>query len=349
MRTPDTADFPAKTDETRVPAESRRRHLLRIVLILGGLVAGLSAMMIALGLPAVQGGPDGVRIGVIADRTDSVPIVSALRQQGFNVETYADRASLIDAAKDRQIDGGLVADPGRLGVVVASAEGLPISQSLQLTAAHIGEATGLTTSVTDVAPLTQDDPRGSGLGAASLPMIFGGIIPAVALTRLVPGPTAAKRRVAGAVAFSILGGLALSAILEFWFGSVDDNFWAVGLGLALGTAAISLPFLGLETVFGFGGLVGGIVSMMFIANPLSGLAAGVHWLPPGWSTAGQLMPPGASATLLRASGFFDDAGAGGPIAVLAVWAIAGAALSVVHSHVQITGDDTGRHLTVERA
>ena len=166
-------------------------------------------------------------------------------------------------------------------------------------------------------------------------MIFGGIIPAVALTRLVPGPGAAKRRVAGAMAFSILGGLALSAILEFWFGSIDNNFWTVGFGLASGTAAISLPFLGLETMFGFGGLAGGIVSMMFIANPLSGLTSGVHWLPPGWSTAGQLMPPGASATLMRASGFFDDAGAGGPIAVLAVWALAGAVLSVARSHVQV--------------
>lgn len=198
-----------------MPAETRPKHLLRIVLVLGGLVAGLTTMMITLGLPAVQSGPDGVRVGLVADATDSAPIVSAVRTQGFDVETFADRSSLIKAARDRDIDGGYVAGSGKLGIVVASAGGLPISQSLQLAGAQLGRAQGSTTSVDDVAPLTKDDPRGSGLGAASLPMIFGGIIPAVALTRLVPGPTGAKRRVAGALTFSILGGLALAAILEF--------------------------------------------------------------------------------------------------------------------------------------
>lgn len=339
MRTDAPGELLAETDHIEsdsapVP-QDRSKHLLRIVLVLGGLVAALTTMMVTLGLPAVQSGPDGVRVGLVAGATDSAQIVSALRAQGFDVETFADQGSLLDAARHRDIDGGYVAEPGVLGIVVASAEGLPISQSLQLAGARISATQGTTTSVRDVAPLTKDDPRGTGLAAASLPMIFGGIIPAVALSRLIPGPAAAKRRVAGAMAFSILGGLALAAILEFWFGSIENNFWTVGLGLALGTAAISLPFLGLETVFGDAGLAGGIVSMMFIANPLSGLASGVHWLPPDWSTAGQLMPPGASATLLRASGFFDDAGAGGPIAVLAVWAIAGAALSVAHSRVQL--------------
>jgi hypothetical protein len=37
------------------------------------------------------------------------------------------------------------------------------------------------------------------------------------------------------------------------------------------------------------------------------------------------MPPGAGANLLRSTGYFDGAGAGEHIAVLAVWALVGLA------------------------
>lgn len=41
---------------------------------------------------------------------------------------------------------------------------------------------------------------------------------------------------------------------------------------------------------------------------------------------GQLLPPGAGGNLLRSTGFFDGAGAGQHIAVLAAWALVGFAV-----------------------
>jgi hypothetical protein len=38
------------------------------------------------------------------------------------------------------------------------------------------------------------------------------------------------------------------------------------------------------------------------------------------------MPPGAGGNLLRSTGFFDGAAAGGHVAVLAAWTLAGVAL-----------------------
>jgi hypothetical protein len=49
--------------------------------------------------------------------------------------------------------------------------------------------------------------------------------------------------------------------------------------------------------------------------------------PLGW--IGQLMPPGAGGNLLRSTGFFDGAGAGGHIAVLVGWAALGLGVMVV--------------------
>lgn len=51
---------------------------------------------------------------------------------------------------------------------------------------------------------------------------------------------------------------------------------------------------------------------MLLGNPLSGLARGPHWLPNGWATLGQLLPPGASGSLLRANAFFDGTGVAAP-------------------------------------
>ncbi|GAA3290193.1 hypothetical protein GCM10020295_03960 [Streptomyces cinereospinus] len=94
-------------------------------------------------------------------------------------------------------------------------------------------------------------------------------------------------------------------------------------------AALAIPFLGLESLLGYAGFGAGSVVMMFLGNPLSGLASGPYWLPDGWSTLGQLLPPGASGSLLRANAFYDGTGAGGPALVLAVWVLAGLALMCV--------------------
>lgn len=69
--------------------------------------------------------------------------------------------------------------------------------------------------------------------------------------------------------------------------------------------------------------------MMLLGNPLSGLATGPHWLPSGWATLGQLLPPGAAGSLLRTNAFFDGATAGFPALVLTGWIILGVALALI--------------------
>ena len=68
--------------------------------------------------------------------------------------------------------------------------------------------------------------------------------------------------------------------------------------------------------------------MILIGNPFSGVASAPEMLPKPVGGIGQLMPPGAGGNLLRSTGFFDGAGAGGHVLVLAAWAVAGVALVV---------------------
>jgi len=74
----------------------------------------------------------------------------------------------------------------------------------------------------------------------------------------------------------------------------------LSLALAFGVAATSLFILGMESLLGMAGLGVGAVLMMFVATPLSGLAAGRHWLPQPWGFIGQRLPIGAAFIAISA-------------------------------------------------
>ena len=69
--------------------------------------------------------------------------------------------------------------------------------------------------------------------------------------------------------------------------------------------------------------------MILMGNPFAAVASAPELLPQPVGGLGQLLPPGAGGNLLRSTGFFDGAGGGRHIAVLAIWALAGfAALGI---------------------
>jgi hypothetical protein len=292
--------------------------------LLIGMVLGLTAVLaliaLAFGLPAVNSGPDDVPLGIAGP-----PEVERMLEQrapgAWDVTRYPDEARLRQAIEDRDEAGGIVAGrPPR--ILVASGGGPVIAQALRTVAAGIGGGA----QVEDLAPLTEDDPAGAGIVAAGLPLIIGGILAGVAFSRLV---AVVPRRLVGALAFAVLAGLALAALLRFVFGTIDEGYWLTAAGLALGIGAIALPAIGLVALLGLEGI--GIVAllMVLIGNPLAGLATSPAWLPSPWGAIGQLFPPGAAGTIVRSAGFFDGRGASGAVVVLACWALAGLALAAV--------------------
>ncbi|MFD4986082.1 hypothetical protein [Streptomyces sp. NPDC058374] len=320
---PPGQDHSAPQGEEGGGSKGAAKKLLAVVAVLAGV---LSAMLVVFGLPAVNGGPHHVPVGVVGPQAAADGLSKQLDQRrpdGWEVTSYPDADALAEAIHDRDVMGDFAVGGETLTVYTASAAGNPSAAAINGIGDALAEQQGVETSPKNVVPFPEDDPNGAGLTAAALPMIIGGVLPAVAMVRLFPGHGGLRLRLSGAVLFALAAGFALAAIVQFGFGSVDGTYWTTALGLSLGMAALTLPFLGLESLFGFAGLGAGIVVMMFVGNSLSGLATGAHWLPDGWATLGQLMPPGASGSLLRANGFFDGTGAGGPVAVLAAWAVVG--------------------------
>ena len=113
--------------------------------------------------------------------------------------------------------------------------------------------------------------------ALGLPLVFGGMASAAAL--LLGHRGSVRSRVTAATAIAVLAGFTVTAILQFGFGSFDGSYWATAAAASAGIAAISLTVLGLGLLLGRHGLGLGAVLMLFVANPLAGLATGPAWLP----------------------------------------------------------------------
>ena len=70
--------------------------------------------------------------------------------------------------------------------------------------------------------------------------------------------------------------------------------------------------------------------VLLVGNPFSAVRTRrPRCCPSRWAPSASSMPPGAGANLLRSTGFFDGAGGGTHLAVLAAWALAGLACPAV--------------------
>lgn len=306
-------------------ASSPWPRVAALVLLLTVIV---SVLLTAFAWPAARSTIHGVPIAVAGPPADADRVAAALEQSqpgAFTITRVADTEAAESAIRGREVYGAIDVSTGTPRLIVASAASPVVAQTLRgVEEALTQRASGTPPpAVRDIAALPADDPRGAGLAAGSLPLVIGGIIAAAVLTGQIRG---AGRRVVGALAFAVTGGLAMTAILQFWLGSLADSYWTNSGVVALSVAATSVTLLGLESLFGVVGLGLGGAVMVLLGNPLSGMTSAPEMLP-GWSgTLGQLLPPGAAGSLLRSTAFFDGHRAGPHVAVLLAWLVFGAAL-----------------------
>ncbi|MEV4129584.1 hypothetical protein [Nocardia sp. NPDC049707] len=311
------------------------------------LTAIVSVLLVAFAWPSARSSVHGVPIAVAGPPAAVTQIRTALDQRlpgGFDITEVTDTTTAEHLIRDRQVYGAIDLSSASPQVIVASAASTAVAQTLQTMATGLSQAgtPGTQVTVRDLAALPARDPRGTGLAAGALPLVMGGLLAAVLLTRLVHGTA---RRAIGALAFAATGGLTVAAILQFWLGSLSGSYQANTGAIALTIAATSLTVLGLESLLGYAGIGIGAVVMMLIGNPLSGTATAPEMLP-GWSgTLGQLLPPGAGGRLLRSTAFFDGRGATHAITVLVAWVTLGAVLCLIGGLRAHRATDTGLRTT----
>ena len=303
-----------------------RRDATRLVPLLAVLAVLLTVVLTAFAWPAVNTAPRNLPVAVAGPPAATAPVADALAAAepgALDVRTLADERAARDAIADREIYGAVVVGADGPHLLVASAASPLVAQSLRQVAAGLGAASGTTVPVEDVVPTPASDPRGAGLAAAALPLALGGIITAGLVSRMI---RRIPLRVAAALAMATVGGMVTATVLGTWLGSVQSGWWTTTGVVALGMAATALVLLGLHSLFREVGLALGAAVVVLLGNPLSGLTSAPELLHSGWGTLGQLLPPGATGTLLRSVSWFDGAGAGTPLLVLSTWCAAGLVL-----------------------
>lgn len=303
---------------------------LRAAGIVAALIVVIAIMAIAFGLPASRSKPHNIPIGAAGPQAATSHIAERLEQQApgaFSVTYYPGEETLREAILNRNVYGGIAFGPEGPTLLTATGGSPAVAQLLTQIGNGIAVHSGVILHTEDLAPPTSQDPRGTGLAASALPITLAGILPAVALVLVLRREV--WTRLIAAIVFAAVAGTTAAALLQYVFGSIDSNFWGVAAGLTLGIAAAGLTVLGLGSLFGKVGLAIGAALALLVGNPLSGLTAAPEMLPAGWGQLGQLLPQGATATLLRSTAYFDGAGADLAIIVLSCWVLAGLTLVII--------------------
>jgi hypothetical protein len=270
--------------------------------------------------PSARLEPRDLPIGLAGPPAAAKQLVQRLatQEEAFDVHRYADEATARAAIEDREVYGAFVATPGGAKVLTSSAASAAVAQLLAHAAAETqGQAAPV--EAQDVVPA----PRGAALASSVLPLVIAGILTGVAAVVLASGGLA---RVGWVVVGSVLAGLVATAIVQGWLDVVEGDWAANAAALSLTVAAIASAVAGPHALLGERGLILAALTMILIGNPFSGVGSAPELLPEPVGAIGQLLPPGAGGNLLRSTGYFDGAAAGGHVLVLAIWTLTGLAV-----------------------
>ncbi|MFI5716061.1 hypothetical protein [Nocardia sp. NPDC051750] len=274
-------------------------------------------MLIAFAWPATNIAPRDLPLAVAGPQAAMVEARLAGQSPGaFELTTVPDETAAREAIGDREVYGAIITGNGAPRLLVASGASPAVAQQLT----QIGQQmSGVPAApVEDVVPADPEDPRGAGFGAMALPLVMAGIAGGVLLTLLVPSATG---RIAGVVTFGIAGGLLSMLVTQTWLSIVPGPYLELSLVAGLVSFAVAGTVAGLATVIGRAGIGIAALTMLLIGNPFSAATSAPELLPQPWGLVGQLLPPGAAASLIRSVSFFDWAGAQGPLLVLVAWAV----------------------------
>ncbi|MFG3699578.1 hypothetical protein ACGF5C_16890 [Micromonospora sp. NPDC047620] len=307
---------------------TRTRPPLSVALGVAALAAVLVALLVPLfSAPVVNLAPRDLPVAVAGPTPAADGLAARLvaaRPGAFDVTTLPDAAAADRALRDRQVYAAFVAGPEGVSLHTAPAASPTVAALLTEAAAQL--SAGHSVPVVEVVPADPDDPRGAGFAAGFLPFAMASVLAGALLTLAVANRAA---RLLGLVVFAVLAGGVGAAVLHGWLGVLGGDPLAEAAAVGLFALAGAATVAGLGALLGRPGIGLGALLVFLVGNPLSGVSAAPELLPQPWGAVGQFLPVGAGGTLLRSVTFFDGAGSGRSLAVLAGYALVGLLLVAV--------------------
>ncbi len=330
----------------------------------GGLIVAL--IVLAFVWPAATLKLRDLPIGISGPDAQVTQLSDALAKQDpspVKLVTVTDRADAVKRIQDRELYGAVLlgdspevlvasgggAAPTQLlrGIATTlqqnidtAAQTALIAQLKQLGAALAAKASGgaasssggstptsvPTVTVTDLAPLVDNDPTGGAISAAGFPIVLGGMLGGVLISLLVVG---SGRRLLALGVYGIAAGVGITLVLQTWLGVLQGQWWLNASAFSLAMLATAALVVGMNSLIGRAGIVVGAVISLLIANPISGAAFPHEFIVAPWGDVGQYFVPGSAAALIRALSYFPDANATHLWLTIGAWAGGGILLTVL--------------------
>lgn len=250
-------------------------------------------------------------------------------RSSLELHEYDTRAAAEEALESQKVFAVLdiPADPDRRPPVlhVSGASGASVAELLTQAARAAGERTGLRVEVRDAKPLDPGDPRGLALFYVSLAAVVTGFIGAIQMSVHARGLNPPER-IAFTAAYSLLGGFAIAAVVDWLLNAIDFPFGRSWLILALTMFSSGMVFSMFQALIGRWAMLPTWGVMVLIGNPSSGGAVAWPLLPSPLGVVGRWLPPGASVNAQHTAVYFPDHQHLQPYLVLVAWAVCSCAV-----------------------
>ncbi|MFE6962196.1 ABC transporter permease [Streptomyces sp. NPDC057696] len=174
----------------------------------------------------------------------------------------------------------------------------------------------------DVVPVATEDPRGVVFSSSVFPLTICGILIGAFVT-MARGLARPRHRVLTLLVACAVAALGVYLVAQGFLGALPHNHVATWAILSLDLLSISATTAGVIRLVGPAGLGLSAALMVFVGNAFSGATSAPEMLPKGVDYVGQWLPPGAGASLLRDTTYFDGNADTGHLAVLVLWSVCG--------------------------
>lgn len=312
--------------------------------ILGGLAVGL--IVLAFVWPIATGSIKNLPIAISGPSASITAVEKAVDAQASGAIQFSSvdtRDAAVSQIKNREVYGAIILPSSRSElpeVLTASAASPSVAQFLNGIAASLqaqlvqqtaaagapGAAiAAIHVTVTDIVPLASTDKNGTGLVAASFPLVLGGIIGGILISLLVVG---VFRRLLALLIYSIAAGTVVALILQTMFNILQRDFTINALALSLSMLATASIVVGFHALIGTPGIGVGSILTMLIGNPISGAAVPLQFFVGPWGAIGQYFVPGSASTLIRDLSYFPNYDPTRQWVTLVAWVLVGVIFSV---------------------
>ncbi|MGO9301867.1 MAG: hypothetical protein ACLP1E_09205 [Acidimicrobiales bacterium] len=312
------------------PGGVGRRSTSVVLLAVGAIVTAQFLLVLMFAWSSSRAAPRDLPIAVSGPPAAARGLAHGLERTqpgAFTVAVLPDNAAARAAVTDRQVYAAICLSGTGAAVYTASEASPNVAQMLaQTVPAAIGHVLpNATVTITDLAPNPVDDPKGTAIPTALIPLTMTSIAAGAMIGLLSSGR---RRQLTGLVGYAVLAGLLVTVALQGLLGGLTGSWFSNELVITLAAGSIAAVTCGLASVAGIAGILLTLLVAWFFGFAFSGATTAWQLMPAPWGQIAQYLPVGATNTGLRSVAFFDGAKAAGPLAVLAAWALAGIALTL---------------------